>query len=247
LNTRFVAQLIDLSSLIQQHGTLEDGIRQIAELAAQTLGVGRCSVMLTTRADGAQTPQLRVVSHFGDLPSAAYETSFSLHSGLAGLTVSSGDVLLVNNIETSAFASLARNGADARGNLMCAPIRVADRIIGVINVSQPEPDRPFDEQDLELLKVFSLFLGQAIHVFQLQRLSESRLLQMAEVLNTRSEQASTGPISPDPSRLAKVVAKNFYRELSLAGFGANAIITVASEVLGLLNENLAKHRSRLKR
>ena len=72
------------------------------------------------------------------------------------------------------------------------------------------------------------------------------LLQMAALLERREQEGGAKqPISPDPAKLAKIVAKGFYRELALAGFGPEAIISVASEVLGLLNENLGRHRSRI--
>jgi hypothetical protein len=44
-----------------------------------------------------------------------------------------------------------------------------------------------------------------------------------------------------------MVAKNFFRELTNAGFGPNAVISVASEVLSMLNANLEKHKERRER
>lgn len=243
----FLIRLIDIGDLFEQHRTLEDGIHDTAELAARFLGVGRCSVMLVMEEDEGRSPMLRVYSHYGDLPAAAYSERVSPHSGIAGYVATSGEPLLINDLQSSAFTALARQGKEAGASLMSAPISVAGHVIGVINVSQPADDRPFTEKDLDMLKVFAMVLGQSIHVFQLQKLSQSRLLQMSQVLETRSNDGDTGPISLEPARLAKIVAKGFYSELSRAGFGPKAIIAVASEVLGLLNDNLEKHRARLER
>lgn len=247
MDHRFIAQLIGVGALIEQQQTLEDGLRDIAAIAAHSLHAGRCSVMLVTPDDDAHRPALKVCSHYGDLPVAAYASTVAFDSGIAGHVATSGEALLINDVQASAFAALARRAGQAGENLMSVPIRIADRVIGVINVSQPVAGRPFLDQDLHLLEVFAMFIAKSIHVFELQRLSESRVRQMAQLLDERERGDVAAPISPDPARLAKMVAKNFYRELSLAGFGPNAIVTVASEVLGLLNESLGKHRSRLHR
>ena len=240
----FIAQLTDLAGLIEQRQTLEEGLRDLAASAARSLGAKRCSVMLLSQASDGEPARLRVCSHFGNLPPEAYETPVDLESSIAGRVARAREPLLINDVAHSDVAALARQGARGGASLMCAPIDAAGQLIGVINVSQPGEPRPFTREDLDLLQVFSAFIGQSIHIFQLQKLSESRLLQMSTLLEAREQGLGGDAISPDPTRLAKLVAKNFYRELALAGFGPNAIIAVATEVLGLLNENLDKHRSR---
>lgn len=242
----FVSGLIEVGTQIEERQTLEDGLRDLAELTARSLAAGRCSVMLRTQVEGSETGALKVCSHYGDLPEAAYRETVSIDSSIAGRVVSAGQPLLINDVKHSALAALARQGDEAGSSMMSAPIAVAERVIGVINVSQASGGRHFTEEDLGLLKVFAVVIGKSIQVFHLQRLSESRLLQMAALLERREQEGGVKqPISPDPAKLAKIVAKGFYRELALAGFGPEAIISVASEVLGLLNENLGRHRSRI--
>ena len=241
----FVAQLMEAGALIEEHPTLDEGLRDLAELAARSLGARRCSVMLRIEADASAPPALKVCSHYGDLPKAAYREVVPVDSSISGRVLSSGQPLLINEVKRSALAALARQGDQTGDSMMSAPIAVAERMIGVINVSQPSGARHFTEEDLGLLKIFAAFIGKSIQVFQLQKLSESRLMQMAALLERREVDGAPKPISPDPAKLAKIVAKGFYRELALAGFGPEAIIAVASEVLGLLNENLSRHRSRI--
>ncbi len=240
--------LIDIGPLIEQRQSLEAGLGDLAEMTAESLGVARCSVMLAAQSDGSEPAPLRVCSHYGNLPEAAYQASVEAESSIAGYVAARAEPIVINDLRHSPLARLARHPLAAE-NLMSAPISIAGRVIGVINISQPIDNRAFSSQDLELLKVYALFIGKSIHVFQLQKLADSRILQMAELLEQRERDdgAPSGPISPDPSRLARIVAKSFYRELSLAGFGPKAIIAVATEVLGLLNSNLRKHRERIAR
>lgn len=246
MDHRFIAQLIDVSALIQQEQTIEDGLRDLAHMTAKSLGANRCSVMLLTEDEGER--KLRVCSHFGEMPEDAYDQAVSLGAGIAGYVASTGDTLVIDDIATSRFTNLARNEAGRGPGLVSAPIKVADSVIGVINVSESASAAAFTAGDVNLLNMLALFVGKSIQVFQLQKLAESRVLQMAELLRQRESGAiGKKPICPDPARLAKMVAKNFYRELAAAGFGPNAIIAVSSQVLSELNDSLRRHQFRLER
>jgi GAF domain-containing protein len=240
---------MDASTLLCQRQTLVEGLRDLAQMTARSLKAQRCSVMLVDEGNDETGPSLRVYSHWGDLPAAAYQHPAPLDQGIAGYVLRTRQPLLIEDIRRSEFSGIARQDPDASPCLLAAPIQIASEVIGVINLSGPLNRISFSARDLQLLEVFSLVVGQAIHVFQLQKLAESHLLQMAEILRQREAITRNGvhPISPDPGRLTKMVAKNFYRELSAAGFGPNDIISVASEVLAQLNENISKHRTRRER
>jgi GAF domain-containing protein len=244
----YLIKLIGSSQLLEHHQTLEEGLTELARLSADLLKVERCSIMLLCPADEDGETRLQIYSHHGRLPAAALRESMPLSQGIAGHVLRTGEPLFLADVEKSAFAGLARGHGHSAPSLICAPIRVTRDPIGVINVSDPLPGRPLTSDDLGLVQVFALVIGQSIQTFQLQRLAESRLLQMAALHDARERSGASGrPISPDPARLAKLVAKNFFRELRDAGFGPNAVIAVASEVLSMLNETLAKHKERRER
>lgn len=242
------AQLSALGALIEQRPSLDEGLKDLAEVAARALGAGRCSVMLTITIDEPPGRGLKVYSHFGNLPGAAYDRLVPLGDSIAGRVVTECRALLIEDLTRSDLAPLASHAGTGGGSMMAAPIRIGEECVGVINVCQPLDQRPFSEADLELLTVLALFTGKSIQVFELQCLSESRLRQMAALLDQRRQDATVcRAIAPDPARLARLVARNFYRELSQARFGPAAIIAVATEVLALLHENLDKHRARAAR
>jgi GAF domain-containing protein len=248
VKTDYLIKLIGSSQLLEHHQTLEEGLTELVRLSAELLKVERCSIMLLSPADEDGEPRLHVFCHHGPLPAAALRDSMPLSRGIAGHVLRTGEPLFLADVQASAFAGLARGQDHSAPSLICAPIRVARDPIGVINVSDPLHGRPFTSDDLDLVQVFALVIGQSIQTFQLQRLAESRLLQMASLQDERQRSDASGrPISPDPARLAKLVAKNFFRELTDAGFGPNAVIAVASEVLSMLNETLAKHKERRER
>ena len=248
LNNQFLTKLLNVPVLLDHPQSLEEGLRDLARTTAQILNAKRCSVMLFDPGDEEVPAGLRVCSHFGDLPAAAYAHTMPLDEGIAGYVFRSGEPVLIEDVYRSGFAANAHQEPTTSPSLLASPIKIANEVIGVINLSRPLNRARFSKHDLELLEIFSLVVGLAIQVFQLQKLAESHLLQMAEVLRRREEtQTTPQPISPDPSRLTKMVAKNFYRELSAAGFGQKDIIAVATQVLAQLSDNISKHRTRMER
>jgi hypothetical protein len=45
----------------------------------------------------------------------------------------------------------------------------------------------------------------------------------------------------NPNHIARILAKSFYREMTIAGFSFNQIIYAASEVISELSNSLRKH------
>lgn len=248
MNNDCLVELMGSCQMLEQHRTLEEGLGELARLSACLLKVERCSIMLLTTDDGGQDSGLRVYSYHGRLPSEALHDPMPLSAGIAGHVLQSGSALFLDDVGKSELADLARGGDYSCPSLICAIIRDAGGRIGVINISEPCRGRRLTEDDLHLVEVFARMIGQSIHTFQLQKLVDSRVLQMAVLQEQREHSSAFGqPISPDPARLAKVVARNFYRDLTNAGFGPNAVIAVASEVLSTLHSTLAKHKERRER
>jgi GAF domain-containing protein len=248
LDSDYLIKLVGSPQLLEHHRTLEDGLSELARRSADLLRVQRCSIMLLAPTDEGEEPRLQIYSHHGDLPGSALHDAVPLRQGIAGHVLSTGEPLFLEDVRESEFAHLARGEGHLSPSLLCAPIRISGDPVGVINVSDPLPGQRLRRDDLELLEVFAMIVGQSIHTYQLQRIVESRVLQMAALQEQREQSGSAArPISPDPARLAKLVAKNFFRELTNAGFGPNAVIAVASEVLSMLNETLARHKERRER
>lgn len=245
-NAEFIGSLFDASQLLVQREKLDEGLRELAATTARMLQAEKCSIMLVSdEAEAgvpAEEPRLRVYANYGTLPQAAYEQGMRFNEGISGYVAATGRPLLVEDISRSRFAAAARYADDSRKSLISAPILLGGKVIGVINISRPCDGRTFTEQDLELLNIFALFVGQSIHIVQLQSVLRSRFLQLALALEDKEAGAGGGSLSPDPAHLAKIVAKTIFRELTQGGFSTSQILNVASEVIGLLNEELEEHQ-----
>ena len=240
-------QLHGLASLLDSTNNLEQSLGQLAEMAAKILNARQCSIMLLDEEEEDEI-KLRVFANYGGLPEVAFKQTTKKGEGISGHVLATGQPLLVEDIEHSEFASVARRLTAGSKSLISAPIVLRRKIVGVINVTDPKSNRPFNLDDLHLLDVVAMFVGKSVQVVQLQSILNSRFAQIAlaqEAQNTIGDAMPT--VSDNPNQLAKILAKSFFKEMSKAGFSATQIIHAASEIITLLNSNLSKHSKRMQR
>lgn len=236
-----------LANFLESEGSLDDNLAQLATLAASVFDAERCSIMLFAEGEG-EALRLRVCASHGELPAAAYTELVAKGEGIAGRVAANGEALLVEDILASPFAGLARRAGEARRSLMAAPVSVNGKVIGVINLSSPRRATAFSPADLAALKIVAGFTAKTIQVIQLQNLLNSRFAQIA--LAQTAERAIGGAMlatAYDPDKMAKIVAKSFFREMTRAGFAPQHIIQAASEIISQLSGRLHQHSKRLEK
>jgi L-methionine (R)-S-oxide reductase len=242
-----LARLHDLSFFLQAQGSLEEGLKQMAGMAAKLLNAASCSIMLLDERD-EQDVRLRVFAAHGELPEAAFRQITRKGEGIAGHVLASGKPLLVEDISQSEFIQAARHLTRGAKSLVSAPILIDARIIGVINATDPKTRPAFTLDDLNLLDVAALFIGKSVQVQQLQGLLNSRFAQMALAQEAQTMVGGAmAAMSQNPNQMAKILAKSFFKEMTRAGFSATQIIHAASEIITQLNASLGKHSKRLER
>jgi L-methionine (R)-S-oxide reductase len=232
-------RLQDLQHFLAE-GSLDDCLQHQATLTAELLGAGSCSIMLL---NSGAPGQLRMTVHarFGNLPDAALTSSVGQGEGIAGRVLASGDPLLVEDIAQSALAGLAQGRDGIGSSLMCAPLRVDGKIVGVINVAGAKDGPAFNHGDLQLLNIIALFVGKSVQVQQLQRLLDSRFSQLALLQEARDQvQDKVRLAYRNPEDAAKILARSFFKEMTKAGFESAQIVNAATELIEQLNLKL-KH------
>lgn len=240
-------RLQDLSQFLTS-GTLDQNLQQQATLTAGLLDAESCSIMLINDGEGEQL-RMRVAAHHGPLPPAAWDTAAGKGEGIAGQVLASGRALLVADIRDSPFAHLARRADDPRRSLMLAPIGIDGKIVGIVNVCAHHTAEPFREVDLHMLGVIALMIGKSVQVMQLQSILHSRFTQLAlmQEVQGRMGSAIASTAYQNPDRIARILAKSLFQEMTKAGFGSAQIIAAASEIIDLLGSNLQRHSKRAAR
>ena len=241
-------KLVDISTFLEQHTSLDACLTELVSMAASILGAENCSIMLLKDEGDSGEFRLRVFAKYGYLPPKAFKEAERINDGIAGRVAATCQAILVEDIRKSPFSQLARRPENPNKCFMSIPIMIRDKIIGVLNVSNPREGRSFNQSDLDLASFVALLVGKSTQVVQLQNLLNSRFSQMA--LIHESKLMSPGlldPITQNPSQLSKILAKSFYQEMTRVGLGRDHIINAATEILSLLSDNLAKHAKRMRR
>lgn len=244
-------KLQDLSNFIEQ-GTLEENLQQLAELSANILNAENSSIMLLNDGENYDL-KLRVCACFGFLPAEAYKQSTGKNDGIAGYVLATGKSVLIEDINNSGFANQARRGNDPRKSLISSPISINKRIVGVVNICNHLRNSTFTQQDLSTLEIIALFIGKSIQAVQLQNILNSRFAQLAlvnEMENNAKLAFTTETIAStihNNDKIAKILAKSFYKEMTRAGLSPGQIISAASEIIAQLNKGLQRYNKRLTR
>ncbi len=225
-------------------GRFEDNLYRLTCIVGELLAARRVSLMLLDSAPG-KGACLKLAALYGELPEAAWKEEPAAGQGIAGQVLASGVSIRVASIARSNWKHQARHAAEAGGFLAC-PVPLAGRPAGVLNISQPI-DRPrFSETDLSTAEMAALLIGRALHVGRLDRMLDSRFAQMAFTLEGTTDAYSVISLSAhEPDKVAKMLARGFYREMRHCGFTPNQVIHAAGEIISELTSSLNRHKKRL--
>lgn len=237
-------KLVELASF-EIVGPFEDNLGRLAGIAGELLAARRVSLMLLDTAPGDKGPRLKLAALYGELPEAAWKEEPTSGQGIAGQVLASGISIRVDSVDHSVWKKHARHADEAGGFLVC-PVLLAGRPAGVINISQPIDRLSFSSDDQANAELAALMIGRAIQVGRLDRMLDSRFAQMAFALEGSTDAFSMLSLSAhDPDKVAKMLARAFYREMRHCGFTPNQIIHAAGEIISELTGSLNRHKKRL--
>jgi signal transduction histidine kinase/CheY-like chemotaxis protein/HAMP domain-containing protein len=201
-----------LEDLVSKLGTLN----QTVELAARvprmqellglvlqnTMGAVRASIASIMMMNPERQTLKVVVSH-GIPDDIASQAEVKLGEGIAGKVAAEGEAVLVEDIETDPRFTRENAVRYGSGSFICMPIRVRERIIGVINLAKKKPAAgtgaasipPFSPTDLQFLNALLTYIGYSMdnaRLLQEAQQSAQRLQGVVEDLKTTQAQLVRG-------------------------------------------------------
>jgi hypothetical protein len=234
-----ISKLSELGRFLEELDSIDENLDQIAAMVADTVEAENCLIQLLKKEEVNNELRRRVCGQHGRLPVSTGQPVTRTDDGSAGQVMAA-------HLPAEDSLGLAAPGyapASPSTRLMSAPIPVGDRIAGTVYISLREDGCLPSPPDIDRLKLVCLFLGKSLQVIQLQKLLSSRYAQFA--LNQEGHQATSvlkDLANQEPVKLAKILAKTFYREMAKAGFGCDHIISAATEIITQLNASVTKHR-----
>jgi PAS domain S-box-containing protein len=183
-HAREMAALYQTSLEISSQPDLSTSLSAIVRRATELVEARQGSMYLLA-CDGNKLEL--VVLH--NLPSSYVGTTLQLGDGLSGRVAQSGEPMMVADYgqwegKSSVWAS------EPFRRVLAVPLKIGDRVIGVINVSDDEQTGLFDEDDVRLV---SLFADQAAIAVENARLFEAEREQreLAEALRLATAAVSS--------------------------------------------------------
>ncbi|MGB7060996.1 MAG: response regulator [Candidatus Zixiibacteriota bacterium] len=131
---------------------------KIISLATGVIEAESGSIMLIQRSENILTIEAAI----GLSPDIVKGTRLEMGSSIAGHVAQKGTPLIVEDLKKdSRFRHLSRKHYATR-SLLCVPLKVKDRVLGLINLSDKTTGRAFTENDLRLLTTFASQAAVAI-------------------------------------------------------------------------------------
>lgn len=241
-----LGRLHDLAVFVRAEEDLRGHLEDLVARAASVTDAAACSIMLLSDGEDA-APRLKLWCSTEELPLSAWNEKPRRGESIAGRVIEQGGSVLIADIRSSAFAPLARRADQLGASFICAPITVGTHVIGVMNLSSRKGSAPFAEADLELAEIVAALIGKSIQVERLQTLLRSRVAHLSLAREEKDVAARITDGTVPTARVAKLLAKSFFRDLSSAGFEPAQIIDAASEIITLISGDIRRYRRHAER
>jgi len=145
---RSLAHTIELNNLLRKIVKLAAGVTQ-AEIA---------SLMLIN--PGSE--YLTIESSIGLDPKLPGTVRLPIGSSIAGYVAKSGSPLIIKNVEKDKRFKRINKERYSSASLLCVPLKVSNRVLGVINMANKKDGQVFNKHDLKLLTTFASQAAVAI-------------------------------------------------------------------------------------
>ncbi len=126
-------------------------LNKIVELAARVTEARVGSVMLL---DEAQE-YLTIAAAIGLNPEIVVNTKLAIGSSIAGYVAQFGKPLIVEDVENDEQFKRINRERYGASSLICAPIQIKNKVLGVINMANKNEGGKFSRDDLRLLATFA--------------------------------------------------------------------------------------------
>ncbi|WP_192499606.1 GAF domain-containing protein [Burkholderia cepacia] len=213
------------------YDSVAESLLELSSMMAKALGAKKCVIVIFGERDITEVGMF-AGARFGETP---------IPRGREGYTNTRHDLHRDPAFNRAATASSA---ATPPRDKMSSAIVSHEKIIGIVHVYRTPQQCDFDVKDLQLLDTLTFMCNLAIEAMQLRKILASRLTRIALTHSTDNtvEQIVTD-FAKNPNRIARILAKSFYREMTRAGFGCNQMIQVASEIISELSNSVRKHHN----
>jgi len=156
---------------------------------------------------------LRVCANHGALPSKAYKETMKKGEGISGHVIATGKSLLIRKYRQFRVFKMGKNAQDPNKSVLSSPFWSIVKSLACINVNGQNRNVLSTGHDLNLLDIVGPIHRQVYPGESIAKRLRSRFAQMALVDDAnKSVEKCFNQCAQDPDKMAKIVAKSFYRK-----------------------------------
>jgi Nif-specific regulatory protein len=163
LMARDLSALMKVSTTINAIRGMEELQKTLLELLFEVVPAQRGAILLTDSRSEETTEQAPFASVFGLDRRGDRDESVKVSRTITNSVLHHGEALLINNqAEAKEFEAANSLITDRPGSILCVPLIMFDRTLGVIYLDTKEPDTVFDKDHLQLVSAISAITAVAM-------------------------------------------------------------------------------------
>lgn len=226
---------------------LDARISQFLSLTGKLVASDDCLFVLMDQG-GAQPMRLVARSSECTPTASGCHACVQANQAAAREAIRAGKPLL--HAPVRAAAAAVTNALPQRRNcstlsIATSPIRIGQHVVGAVNLSRAGHRAGCGPADLDVIAAIAQLLAQTFQLNRLEQILSSQFAQLA-IARQAGGQNNDAVLQAgaDPERLARLLAKSFYREMTKLGLDSSQIIVAASEIISQLSGTVKRHRDR---
>jgi signal transduction histidine kinase len=217
--------VLEVSSVLGSQQSLADILTAITREIARCFQADQSSIMLTD----SQANVIKTQASYATDDHPAKDAVLPLGKSIAGWVAAKGSPLLLHgDVKGEDYPGTPRKQQSIKSS-MCVPLRIQDKVIGVLNVNRIEVEKRFSDKDLQLLGIFANNAAGAIY--------NAKLMQQIRNFNARLEEKVR-------QRTLELERANLAKSEFLAGM-SHELRTPLNSINGFSQVLLKKHNGDL--
>ncbi len=205
LNTHLneINALYEAGTSLMQTSQLKELLDKIVMLASGVTDAEIGSLMMINPTGEFMT----IESHIGLDPKMAASVKLPLGESIAGFVAKSGSPLVVRDVEKDERFKRINKERYSSASLLCVPLKIADRILGVINMANKRHREIFNDHDLKLLTTFASQAAIAIDDARQYDENMQKLREFSILFELSSRLSTVGSVSAMRSTVFEYLRK----------------------------------------
>jgi len=181
----------EISSWVSSVQDLDNLLELILESAAQMINAKASSLLIIDH----DTNTLYFKAATGTKKNEIKKYRVKLGQGIAGSVAKSGKPLLISDVRRDKrwYSEISEYIAFETRSIACVPLKMADRIIGVVQVVDKIDNSPMMDKDLHLLGEFAGLAALAIANARMIKRVKNENLQLKAVLSDQNKIVGSSP------------------------------------------------------